>query len=74
MHMQGADLSTFLSLSLPCSFTFMVHPAGFLVHRQHGRSSADNLYFAQKRAYEEDVKRDPALGRSHTSPAGMVHR
>ena len=33
-------------------FQFRVLPSGYLVHRQHARSSADLLYQSQKKAYE----------------------
>lgn len=35
------------------NFTFVAHPTGFLVHRQHARSSADKMYQEQKGRYEE---------------------
>lgn len=33
----------------------MAHPAGFLVHRQHDRSTADQMYQHQKKEYEAEV-------------------
>jgi hypothetical protein len=38
------------------NFTFVAHPTGFLVHRQHARSSADKMYQEQKGRYEEEQK------------------
>eukprot|EP00877_Chromochloris_zofingiensis_P009613 jgi/Chrzof1/4905/Cz15g04010.t1 len=55
-------------------FEFMVHPAGFLVHRQHGRSSADKMYQAQKKSYEAQANQNPAQGEKNTSLAGLTHR
>lgn len=37
------------------NFTFVAHPTGFLVHRQHERSSADRMYQEQKGKYEEEA-------------------
>lgn len=50
-------------------FTFLVHPAAWIVHRQHDRSGADKLYQSQKKQYEAEAKvglagwpRDAAVG------------
>jgi hypothetical protein len=37
------------------NFTFVAHPTGFLVHRQHARSSADRMYQEQKGKYEQEA-------------------
>lgn len=42
------------------NFTFVAHPTGFLVHRQHARSSADRMYQEQKGKYEEEAARAAA--------------
>jgi hypothetical protein len=57
-----------------CSFTFMVHPKAWIVHRQHDRSGADKLYQSQKKSYEAEAKKDPKRGEQNTSLAGMTHR
>lgn len=38
------------------NFTFVAHPTGFLVHRQHARSSADRMYQEQKGKYEAEAE------------------
>jgi hypothetical protein len=58
----------------PRSFTFMVHPNAWIVHRQHDRSGADKLYQSQKKEYEFQVKQNPRKGDENTSLAGMTHR
>ena len=55
-------------------FTFMVHPAAWIVHRQHSRSGADKLYQSQKKDYEKQARSDPKKGDENTSLAGMTHR
>lgn len=52
----------------------MVHPAGFLVHRQHGRSRADVMYQSQKRGYEAAARQDPAAATQLKTLAGMTHK
>jgi hypothetical protein len=42
------------------NFTFVAHPTGFLVHRQHARSSADRMYQEQKGKYEAEAARAAA--------------
>jgi hypothetical protein len=52
----------------------MVHPAGFLVHRQHGRSAADKMYQSQKKNYEADVKAHKVTKeRPAKNLAGLTH-
>ena len=55
-------------------FEFWVHPAGFLVHRQHNTSKAGVMYQAQKKLYEEQTKKDPKRGDKNISVAGMTHK
>lgn len=57
-----------------CRFKFMVHPTGFLVHRQHSYSKAGTLYQASKKVYEKSVKEDKAKGDKDTSLAGTTHK
>lgn len=52
----------------------MVHPAGFLVHRQHSYSKAGSLYQASKKTYEKTIKEDKAKGAKDTSLAGTTHK
>lgn len=52
----------------------MVHPTGFLVHRQHSYSKAGSLYQASKKTYEKTVKEDKAKGAKDTSLAGTTHK
>jgi hypothetical protein len=52
----------------------MVHPTGFLVHRQHDYSKAGSLYQASKKQYEAKVKADKAHGDKDTSLAGTTHK
>lgn len=49
----GWNKVTMLAHLKALDFAFRVHPAGFLVHRQHARSDADRMYQAHKRAYEQ---------------------
>ena len=53
---------------------FKVHCDGFIVHRQHGRSKADQMYQSQKKAYEKDVRRDPTQADKHKTLAGVTHK
>lgn len=62
-------------------FSFRVHPAGYLVHRQHERSGADLLYQGQKRAYEQAAAAAASKGgtggntdAAFESVAGVTHR
>jgi hypothetical protein len=57
-----------------CRFKFMVHPTGFLVHRQHSYSKAGSLYQASKKTYEKTIKEDKAKGAKDTSLAGTTHK
>lgn len=53
----------------------MAHPAGFLVHRQHSRSTADKMWQAQKKVYERDMllkKYTP--DKPNNNLAGLTHR
>jgi hypothetical protein len=52
----------------------MVHPTGFIVHRQHSYSKAGTLYQASKKVYEKSVKEDKAKGDKDTSLAGTTHK
>lgn len=52
----------------------MVHPTGFLVHRQHSYSKAGSLYQASKKVYEAKVKQDQRQGDKDNSLAGTTHR
>lgn len=55
-------------------FSFKVHPAGFLVHRPHGRSRADVMYQSAKAGYEAAAKSDPTHAARERSLAGTTHR
>jgi hypothetical protein len=53
-------------------YKFLVHPAGFLVHRQHSRSHADKMYQHQKKDYEVRLKETRLRGllrSKHDTPA-----
>jgi hypothetical protein len=39
-----------------CRYRFMVHPSGFIIHRQHARSHADKMYQTQKVGYEAGIR------------------
>jgi hypothetical protein len=52
----------------------MVHPTGFLVHRQHSYSKAGSLYQASKKTYEKTINEDKAKGAKDTSLAGTTHK
>lgn len=75
-------LSTLLSCCLPCflsivacRYKFLAHPTGFIVHRQHSRSSADKMYQAQKKGYERDVNAGKITAdKPNNNLAGLTHR
>lgn len=52
----------------------MVHPTGFLVHRQHSYSKAGNIYQESKTKYEQTLKVDKAKARADTSLAATTHK
>ena len=52
----------------------MVHPTGFLIHRQHSYSKAGTLYQTSKKVYEKAIKKDKAKGLKDTSLAGTTHK
>lgn len=52
----------------------MVHPTGFLVHRQHSYSKAGTLYQASKKVYEKNIKDSKDKGDKDTSLAGTTHK
>lgn len=52
----------------------MVHPTGFLVHRQHSYSKAGTLYQASKKVYEKNIKENKDKGDKDTSLAGTTHK
>lgn len=52
----------------------MVHPSGFLVHRQHSYSKAGTLYQTSKKSYEKKLKVDKNKGAKDTSLAGTTHK
>eukprot|EP00878_Enallax_costatus_P001272 GHUV01001416.1.p1 GENE.GHUV01001416.1~~GHUV01001416.1.p1 ORF type:complete len:485 (+),score=84.31 GHUV01001416.1:159-1613(+) len=57
------------------NYKFLAHPTGFIVHRQHSRSSADKMYQAQKRGYERDVEAGKVTAdRPNNNLAGLTHR
>jgi glycosyltransferase-like protein LARGE len=75
----GWNKVTMLAHLKALDFAFRVHPAGWLVHRQHERSAADKMYQSQKRAYEQAAekaaegggKKDGAV---FETVAGVTHR
>lgn len=58
-----------------CRYKFLAHPTGFIVHRQHSRSSADKMYQAQKKGYERDVEAGKVTAeKPNNNLAGLTHR
>jgi hypothetical protein len=72
MNMCSAPV--WLSVAVCLRFKFMVHPTGFLVHRQHSYSKAGTLYQASKKVYEKNIKDNKDKGDKDTSLAGTTHK
>ncbi|KAI8471024.1 MAG: glycosyl-transferase for dystroglycan-domain-containing protein [Monoraphidium minutum] len=71
----GWNKVTHVANILKQRYEFVAHPAGFLIHRQHGRSAADKMYQAQKVAYEADVKANKITrDKPNNNLAGLTHR
>lgn len=55
-------------------FKFMVHPTGFLVHRQHGYTKARDSYQSSKASYEKTLLTNKAKARADKSLAATTHK
>jgi hypothetical protein len=55
-------------------FKFMVHPTGFLVHRQHGYTKARDTYQSSKKSYEKTLLTNKAKARADKSLAATTHK
>jgi hypothetical protein len=52
----------------------MVHPTGFLVHRQHGYTKARDTYQSSKKSYEKTLLTNKAKARADKSLAATTHK
>jgi hypothetical protein len=72
--MVGCERCVKLCMLVLCRFKFMVHPTGFLVHRQHGYTKARDTYQSSKASYEKTLLTNKAKARADKSLAATTHK